>query len=143
MELIVADRHARWSGMSGNMPVSTLDGLLNLDGEDLCFEDLAAVTWGLMIKDYQAAKNAGMKLHAFNYQQLTKARDTTVAAIFAACGIDSAQVAQALAAFDRDSHAGEETARDKPVEKLPAEAKLRIEKLLHHPALNIDPEIVL
>ncbi len=143
MELVLADRHARWTGFSSNTPISALDGILDLNSEDVRYEDLTAVTWAMMIQDYQKAKASGMRIEAFNYAQLLKERSATVAKIFALCGIPTNNVEKALAAFDRDSHEGEVTSRDKAVEKLPAEAKMRTDIILNHPRFKLDPFVLL
>ncbi len=136
-------RSDRWQRMSVSMPESFVRGILDFDADDLRFEDMAAVTWARNIHEFLEARSNGMVMHSFSYQQLTKDRAATVRAVFAACGISDHNLGQALEAFDHDSHQGQNTSHDIVVEKLPDEARARIDKVLSHPLLNVDAFIQL
>jgi hypothetical protein len=136
-------RSDRWQRMSVSMPESFVRSILDFDVDDLRFEDMAAVTWARNIHEFQDARSTGKVIHSFSYQQLTKDRVATVRAVFAACGISDHNLGHAIEAFDHDSHEGQNTSHDIVVEKIPDEAKARIDKVLSHPLLNVDAFIQL
>ncbi len=126
-------RHFSWMMSSGGEPETFLDGLMDINAEPFAFGDMAACAWGLHLRQFQAAKANGMKIHAFRYNELLHDRDGVMKAVFAHCGLDATKVYEGLKAFDQDSHAGEKTAHDKPVEVLTEHAKARIKEILQHP----------
>jgi hypothetical protein len=130
-------RHARWQGMSAGMPETVLDGIVDMASPDLRFDDLAAVCWALFMQDYRAAVDRGLRLVPLSYGELREAREPALRRIFAACGLPEAALAPALRAFDKDSHEGETTAHDKPVEKLPPDSPTRVAAILAHPRLAL------
>jgi hypothetical protein len=126
-------RRFSWMMSSGGEPETFLDGLMDFNAEPFAFGDMAACAWGLHLQQYQVAKATGMKIHAFRYNELLHDREGVMKAVFAHCGLDATKVYEGLKAFDHDSHAGEKTAHDKPVEVLTEPAKARIEEILRHP----------
>jgi len=136
-------RNFTWWVQSGGEPEGFLDGLVDFQSQDLKYEELAACAWALHMREFLSAKEAGLNVLAFRFNELMQDRKGVLEEIFAYCDFDPIAVQRSLAAFDHDSHLGEETAHDKPVQKLGLEAETTIFKILAHPRLNIDPQIML
>jgi hypothetical protein len=134
-------RNFIWNIQTGKEPVDSLDGILDLESDDVRFEDLAACSWSLHAKEFEAARESGINFHAFRYNELLQNRAGVLRGIFVHCGLDPRGVETGLAAFDRDAHAGEEWSQDQKVVRLDAEANARVVALLRHPRLNTDPDL--
>ncbi len=136
-------RHFLWWIMSGNEPMTFYDGLIDLDSANLGFEDLAACSWGLQMQEFIAARAKGLEAMAFRYNELLADREGEVEKVFHHCGLDASKVKPALNAFDHDSHEGERSSRDKPVQKLDEVAYARIREILAKPKLALNPDLIL
>jgi hypothetical protein len=136
-------RRFSWMMTSGGEPESYLEGLIDFNAEPFPFWELAACGWALHIQQFLAARKSRMEIHALRYNELVHDRESEMRAVFNYCGLDHAMLSKGLKAFDHDSHEGEKTSHDKPVEKLTEAAKTRVIEVLRHPRLAIDPNLIL
>jgi hypothetical protein len=130
-----AEKRLSWVLSSLGRPESFLDGILDLDSEDSHFDQIEAIGWLILARLRREAEAGGMVFHSFDYDVLNARREETVARLFAASGLPASAVAPALTAFDGDSHEGEVTSHDKPVQKFDAAAEARIRSMLSNPML--------
>ena len=138
-----ANKHQRWQAMSIGEPEETLDGIVDMNSPSLRFEDFAAVAWALFMRDIARAKEAGVALNYFRYNELNNDRRHELAKIFAVCALTPASLNAALTGFEKDSHAGTASARAKPARPLPPDAGEHIARILNHPKLLLDLNRVL
>jgi hypothetical protein len=98
--------------------------------------------WWAVIMDWYLAQYAGgIPVLAVHYADLNAHKEQVVRAIFEYCGLPTAQLAQSLRAFERDSQAGTLLAREKPTEgnkpKFTAEQTAEITRILaRHPVIR-------
>jgi hypothetical protein len=130
-----------WKIQSAGESERFLDGLLDLESEDVQFEQIATCAWSLHQQEFLAARKAGMKLHAFRYNELMEDRIGVLKRLFSYCGLNPDNTESGLSAFDQDAHEGEESSHNKPVLKLDDAARMRILALLKHPRLNFDSNL--
>lgn len=143
LELAPERREFMWGMMSGATPRSRLADIVDMTADSVTIDQLAAVAWALHIGACRAAVAEGVPLVPVRYEDLVQDRQGTLTAAFAACGLGTAGVGRALAAFARDSHEGTATAKSVPVEPLPPEAAERIRAVLGHPSLGLTGDEIL
>ena len=137
------NKHQRWHAASIGTPESYLDGLIDMNADTLHFDEFIAVAWALFMQDFKRARNHQISLHPFRYNELNTDRISQLTEIFKVCGFSSDRIGEALAGFDKPSHEGTSSDHSKPARKLPAEAAERITRILKHPKLALDPNLIL
>ena len=135
--------HFGWRMVSASTPESFLDGIIGLDDPKLTFEEVAAVGWALHYRNYTEARQAGVPLKPFRYNELTDNREKMLMEIFDLCGLTQNHLQNASEAFEHDSHEGSVTAHDKPVRRLSEAGFDRVRRVLAHPRLAVSPQILL
>ena len=138
-----ASRQYIWMLQSCAEPISFFEGIVDIENPALTFEDLAACAWALHMQEILAARARDMKFFTFRYSELLRDRAGVLNLIFKHCGFNPARIADGLEAFDHDAHEGEQSAHDRPVVKLGADAKKRIVKILQNPSFAFNPDLIL
>jgi hypothetical protein len=72
------------------------------------------VWWMAAMEWYLEQQARGIPALAIRYDDLNKRREQVISSVFQYCGLPTAAVPQALAAFEQDAHAGTPLARDIP-----------------------------
>ena len=137
------NKYQRWQAMSIGAPESFLEDLVDMNSPNVGFEDFAAVAWALFMQDFVLARNSGIKLHPFRYNELVKNRAAELAGIFTASNLPLDHLNAALAGFEKPSHEGTSSDRSKPARNLPADAGERMARILRQPKLALDPDMIL
>jgi hypothetical protein len=143
MEIPRDRREFIWNVMSGNFPLSELDGLVDMDAENVTFDSLVAVAWTLHMRDYIVAREAQMPFWAFRYNELKADPLAAMRDALEYCGLDPAYAHLTLSALDHDSHAGTKTAHDIPVTVFSDRNYKTINDIFCRPQVNLDPDLIL
>jgi hypothetical protein len=136
-------REFSWRVISGNAPLSDLNGLVDLKAETVTFDSLVAIAWVLHVRNFTKAREAKMNFFAVRYDELTGDRLTVIRQILSYCGMNPDFGETSLVAFDIDSHLGTKTSHDIEVSKFDDENYRRIEDIYANPRVSLDPKMML
>ncbi len=100
-----------WTILTADAPLADLAATLDVTAPISAHAPVLAAGWAHYLAAYRAASANGVPFHAMSYADLTSARDQTIRALLAHCGLSDAALTQALLAFDRDSQKGTEISR--------------------------------
>jgi hypothetical protein len=106
-------RRYLWWILSAGTDPAALDGIVDLDAEDVSPEEIIAASWALSIDQYRRHLAAGVPFLALRYNELDADRARVAARLLQHCRLPAATLPAALRAFGRDSQAGTLLARDR------------------------------
>jgi len=120
--------------------------LLDTNVQQISIPEQLTLWWLLSLEEYLAQYNRSIPVLAVLYSDLISTREQVVSAIFEFCGLPMSQLAAALTAFEQDSQAGTDLARENPAEgnsqRLTDDQLEDIVRILQrHPFIN-DPDYV-
>ena len=105
-----------WDILSAQAPMSDGSGVFDATADRIGVEEVLAALWVMRIEAFQEAREFGAGMRAISYRELNEAREPAVAKLLQTLGPETdtpENRAKALAAFERDSHAGTAGSRSK------------------------------
>jgi hypothetical protein len=136
-------RDFQWMMMSGNSPQRELEGVVDPHADVVTFDRVAGVAWALHVREYLEAIGNGVPMMAVRYNELNSDRINTIGRIFKYLGMPADLAATTLEAFDKDSHQGTQTARDKSELNFTEENYAHLAEIYANPRIAIDPDLIL
>jgi hypothetical protein len=143
MEVSKDQRSLLWRLLSGGMPENFLHGILDLHGDVVSFDALAAVAWSNHMRHFFSARRDGVALYALRYDELLANRRDALAQLFIYLELPADAVEATLSVFDKDAHEGTRSARDAKDLHFDAENYAVVRMMLAHPKISLSPDLIL
>jgi hypothetical protein len=102
-----------WMMMSAVTDPSHLDGLIDLEDEDVQFESISAAAWVLQMSEHARLQQEGLRMLKLDYDDMNRNRAQTVQEMFSYCGLSVDHLEEILSAYGRDSQEGTPVGRAK------------------------------
>jgi hypothetical protein len=143
MDIAPDMRSFLWRIMSGGKPEDFLSGILDLQADQVTFDEMSAIAWWLHMLEYAEARRVDVPLLPLRYNELAKSPAETLAQLFVRLGFPLDSIAGTLTVFDTHSHAGTKTARSADDVDFTPENYERVRRILSRDAINTHPDLLL
>jgi hypothetical protein len=136
-------RERIWSILSNGLETNHLEPFVDMRAEIVYPEQIFAPAWVLHMEEYMKHYENGIPFFALHYNELNQDHEKLTTQFLAHCKLPVNEISEALRAFDGDSQAGTDIARDREVDSFTAENYARFkETLAKHPRFN-NPDFLL
>jgi hypothetical protein len=132
-----------WNCVTAADDLANLGRYIDLDAPSLPLEDGLIHGWSHMMQEYDRLLELGVPFFALRYNELDSDRAASVKRLFEHCGLPVEHVLDGLAAFDRDSQAGDIVSSDVEAEAMTEPQLRRLRAMLGQRASFNDPELIL
>jgi Sulfotransferase family len=133
-----------WNCVTAADDLAHLRPYVDVEAEQVALEDGLVHGWGRNMEEYSRFLKAGVPFLALRYNEMNRDRATSLAHLFAHCGLPTEDAVAGLAAFERDSQAGDIVSHDVVAEAMSEAQVERLQRVLvrrptfGNPALRLD-----
>jgi hypothetical protein len=140
-ELAGAERPVLWNCVTAASDQADLRPYVDIDAPLVAMEDTLVLGWARNMKEYGRLVGEGVPFLPLRYNEVNKDRLASVRQLFRHCGLPEAAAESGLAAFDKDSQAGEMVSHDVMANALTEDQVERLRGVLsRHPRFG-DPHL--
>jgi hypothetical protein len=136
--------HARfeiWNAVTAAEDRAYLRPYVDLDAPEVPLEDPIVIGWARNMEAYSSYLENGVPFLALRYNELNRDRTASLTHLFAHCGLPASDAVAGLAAFDKDSQAGDIVSSDVVAEAMTDAQVARVREVLaRRPTFN-DPDL--
>lgn len=130
-----------WNCVTAADDLSHLRHYVDIDAEQVALEDGLVHGWARNMEEYTRYLWAGVPFLAMRYNELNSDRVASLTRLFVHCGLPAEHAVAGLAAFDRDSQAGDVVSHDVVAEAMTEDQVARLREVLaRRPDFN-DPDL--
>jgi hypothetical protein len=136
-------RELIWWILSNGLETNYLEPFVDFQAEIVYPEQLLAPAWALHMEEYIKHYENGIPFLALHYNELNRDHEKLTTQLLEHCKLPVSELSKTLTAFDEDSQAGTQLARDREVDSFTEENYARFkETLAKHPRFN-HPDMLL
>lgn len=119
-----------WNCVTAADDLAHLRPYVDVAAEQVALEDGLVHGWGRNMEEYSRFLKAGVPFLALRYNELNRDRASSLAHLFAHCGLPPEDAAAGLAAFERDSQVGDIVSSDVIAEAMSEDQVARLQRVL-------------
>jgi hypothetical protein len=124
------ERFNTWNAVTSADDLAYLRPYIDIDALTIPLENLIVAGWVRNMEEYERLLSAGVPFLALRYNELNADRAASLAHLFAHCGLPEADALAGLAAFDKDSQAGDVVSSDVEAEAMTPDQVARLRQVL-------------
>lgn len=134
-------RFDTWNSVTAADDLKHLGPYVDIEAPEIALEDMIAIGWGRNMEEYSRLLKAGVPFLALRYNELNRDRAASLSHMFVHCGLPADDVAAGLAAFDKDSQAGDIVSSDVGAEAMTPSQVERVRQVLSRRTTFNDPDL--
>jgi hypothetical protein len=140
-QLTGAARVDLWNCITSAADLAHLRPYVDIEAEHVALEDGLVLGWARNMEEYDGFLKAGVPFLALRYNELNRDRTASLAQLFTHCGLAAEDAVAGLAAFDKDSQAGDIVSHDVVAEAMTDAQVERLREVLARRPTYGDPEL--
>jgi hypothetical protein len=138
-----AARIELWNCVTAVTDLAELRPYVDVDAAEVPLEDGLVIGWSRNMEEYSRLRQEGVPFLALRYNELNRDRATSLRHLLRHCGLPEEEAMPGLAAFEKDSQAGDIVSRDVVAEAMTEAQIERLRKVLAQRKSFGDPELKL
>jgi hypothetical protein len=130
-----------WHAVTAADDLENLRRYVDIEATEVALEDPLVIGWARNMEEYGRQLKSGVPFMALRYNELNRDRPATLAELFTHCGLSADDAVAGLAAFEKDSQAGDIVSHDVVAEPM---SEAQVDRLRGVPARRpsySDPEL--